>query len=344
MQRHLKGFSLAELSMSLLMVSLLAGFAFSLKDKNQVIAQNCIATTKIQLTDIRGAIERFARTNNRLPAPASRNLKMDDAQFGVEDRSGMTITTSDGVHFGALPFNTLGLDVSYAGDCWGNKLTYAVTSFLVVDNAIEYPYHGNIQLWKDTVNTHNTKIAFAVISHGEDQLGAVKLNQTNGDWCTSTGLASINCRASSNTLMDADFNDGADAGSTQFFDDIVVASEKPISVTAAGYVPPAGPPLPPGPPGPPPADCTITLNGVATALPHGTTITRYGSAIAPAGSMGIGWYCEGGSLVCGIGCSNVQAASCNNGVVSGNDVITYTHAFCALPACPDIGCMPAGLF
>src|SRR5262245_52372460 len=129
-----RAFSLLELAMVVTISGLMVGYVLKLSQSAPTLnSTECAAQTKGKLTTIRDNIERFARQNDRLPMPARRNVGPDDPLYGREsDASG--ITQAGGVSFGAVPFQALGLDLSHAGDCWGNKLTYAVWTALTEDN------------------------------------------------------------------------------------------------------------------------------------------------------------------------------------------------------------------
>jgi len=145
-------FSLIEMALVLAISGLMVGFVL----KSNTVAgptnlSECITATKMQLNAIQNAVERFARANDRLPLPAARNVGVESPTYGRES-SGANIDAAGGVSFGAVPFQALGLPASYAGDCWGNKLSYAVTTALTT-NATSGGYRdatvvGNITLRK----------------------------------------------------------------------------------------------------------------------------------------------------------------------------------------------------
>ncbi len=232
-----RGFTLIEMVIVLAISAMMLGFAFQSSQLAANDSQNCYTSTGIQIEAIRGAIENFARGNDRLPLPAARNVGIDSLTYGRED-SGAGIDSAGGVSFGALPFQALGLPSSYAGDCWGNKFTYAVTTALTTNAAsggfLDTSVLGNMTIKTDASTNFSTTAAYAIISHGEDELGAVKLNYFGAGhgWCSGTALSQLNCAASAATLVNAAFNNGKDAGAN-YFDDLVVASGKPQSLVTA---------------------------------------------------------------------------------------------------------------
>ncbi|MDX2094838.1 MAG: type II secretion system protein [Alphaproteobacteria bacterium] len=230
MRHRTRGFSLVELAMVVAISGLMVGFV--LQSQKASTATECYASSRLQLQDIRGAIEGFARANERLPLPAARNAGVEAVTYGREAASPALIDAIGGASFGALPFQALGLNASYAGDCWGNKFTYAVTTALTTnaasggypDNAVS----GNITLKSSTTSTIATDLAYAVISHGADALGAVKLNYSAAGhgWCAGGDLKHLNCNLAGATVAGATFNNGKNAG-LDYFDDLIVFGGKP---------------------------------------------------------------------------------------------------------------------
>ncbi len=226
-----QGFSLIELALVLGISGLMLGFV--LQSKQSAAVADCYAATKLQLRDIDGAIQRFSRQRERLPLPAARNVGVEAVTYGRE-ASGGAIDAAGGASWGALPFQALGLAPSYASDCWGNKLTYVVTTALTtsatVGGYLDSSVLGNITVRKDASTNSSTTAAYAVISHGEDALGAVKNNYSSGakGWCTGAStLTTQNCLANAATVASAVFNDGRDAGAA-YFDDVIITNGRPL--------------------------------------------------------------------------------------------------------------------
>ncbi len=240
--RRRRGFTLLELSLVLLVSSLMLGFILK-NEQISAVDETCYPQTRAQLQTIQGAVERFARLNDRLPMPASRMVAASDPNYGRETTAG-NLTVAAGVTFGAVPFQALGLDASFATDCWGNKLTYQVATALTTSASsggyLDTSVLGNMTVRRTAGSVTNTLAAFAIISHGEDALGAVKANYSHASdrgWCSgSTNIAYTNCLATGSVVVDNTFNNGKDAGAS-YFDDVVLAAEKPKIVTTG---PPSG--------------------------------------------------------------------------------------------------------
>jgi type II secretory pathway pseudopilin PulG len=127
--RHSKGFTLTELAIAFLIVSLLlAGFMYTLSAQTE---QRNRLDTQRRLEEAREALIAFAIVNGRLPCPAAAppNAPYSNAGgTGTESPAGGACT--DG-YTGFLPGLALGfqpVDASgYALDAWNNPIRYAVS-------------------------------------------------------------------------------------------------------------------------------------------------------------------------------------------------------------------------
>ncbi len=119
------GFSLVELSMVLVIVTLLLGGM--LMPLSAQIDLRRTAETRETLHEVRNALLGFAIANGRLPCPAATGAT------GIEAGGGAVACTgaANGVADGFLPGATLGLsptdDQGYLLDAWGNRIRYAVS-------------------------------------------------------------------------------------------------------------------------------------------------------------------------------------------------------------------------
>jgi prepilin-type N-terminal cleavage/methylation domain-containing protein len=229
-----KAFTLIELSVVLLLISLMVGFGIEAFQNNG--SKNCYEATRLQERDIQTALESFARANNRLPLPAQKNIGINHPQFGREVTDTSLIVLVPGgtptVYLGALPFSTLGLNSSYAADCWGNKFTYLVTRKLTDQTTyMNNDNTGTIRVMTGTVSVPTTltdRAAYAVISHGQDALGASARNYSGAPKdCAAAPANRIdreNCDDADAIVYSAPFNDGS--GAVNFFDDLVIYAGK----------------------------------------------------------------------------------------------------------------------
>lgn len=155
--RSQKGFSLIEMCVMLIILSLIAA-------PLAVIYKNYIEQYKINETvgtqvDVQDAINIFFATNGRYPRPARIDLVEGDANFGEEGTatpvacSSASWVTTDGICvtddsaneilIGAVPLDALGLGVDDGLDYWGNKILYAVTR-LQTDATTYNPAGGRV--------------------------------------------------------------------------------------------------------------------------------------------------------------------------------------------------------
>ena len=299
------GFSLLELALALMITGLVTVMVLR-ADQNQQASggPDCVTATRTQLTTIQGAITRFARSNDRLPLPARRFVGTQSPNYGREATIDQLTQTADGsVTSGALPWQALGIPSSYAGDCWGNKFSYIVTTNLTTKQTPAYGGHDGVIARKNAANlTIDDKIAYAVISHGTDALGAVKTsyddaNATTPDrkWCTGATIAHTNCLGNVAIVMDAPYNDGK-AGNATYFDDLIVAGGKPHML-----------------------GCAVPWGG---KIEHGQSVTAYQNASPPCISETR--TCNGGALsgsftnqACAGAINGVCNTSCNTIMACG---------------------------
>jgi prepilin-type N-terminal cleavage/methylation domain-containing protein len=128
-RRHRRGFTLLELALVLLILSvLLSGLALPLGAQ---IAQRRHEETLRRLDDAREALLGFAALHGRLPCPATTSGGVEAFAPGGDAGNGACAD----FHGGFLPGATLGMNdldaEGYARDAWGshgNRLRYAVAS------------------------------------------------------------------------------------------------------------------------------------------------------------------------------------------------------------------------
>ena len=122
MQAKQKGFTLIEIAIVLLIVTILLGYTVALFPRQQELKQ--YRAVDREMDEVIAAIVGFAQVNGRLPCPSSPDTA------GVEDDGG----TPDCDFFGGfVPVNTLGISGKLNGDSllldpWGNPYRYYVSS------------------------------------------------------------------------------------------------------------------------------------------------------------------------------------------------------------------------
>lgn len=166
---RLRGFTLVELAISLLIISLLIGMLV-IPLTTQVDNQK-IAEARTQLGHIREAVLGFAVANGRLPCPATPATATGTVGAGLENKPGAACGITDGV----LPWLSLGVPEL---DPWGRRFTYRVTgnfaddpsgmqaTFLITEN-------GNIRVTNGAVDIVSDAPA-VIVSHGKNGVGAYR--------------------------------------------------------------------------------------------------------------------------------------------------------------------------
>ena len=207
----------------------------------QQVPAGCQTATQQKLVLVRTAIEHYVWTNKRYPTPASRSAGINSVLYGRETAGANIDSYTNGgnpILFGALPFETLGLPTSYAGDCWGNQFSYIVTQNLTTQAGFAVPANLGAIIMKtgrpSAPQPLIAQAAYAVISHGETGgntgNGAVRLNNTGGHgWCVNDGTADHENCDITNAVLFASTQDNGQSGAANFFDDIVISAAKPAS-------------------------------------------------------------------------------------------------------------------
>jgi prepilin-type N-terminal cleavage/methylation domain-containing protein len=131
-----RGFSLAELSIVIAIISVVMGSAISVvvtQDDNLRLSQ-----TEKKIERIQEALVAFLVLNHRLPCPADASLALEHANFGaalpelvadanVDSCTSATHTyTTENLYFGMVPVTTLGISNAYAIDGWDRRFMYVV--------------------------------------------------------------------------------------------------------------------------------------------------------------------------------------------------------------------------
>ncbi len=206
------GVSLIELSVVILIISILAAGAVSVSGSFLVNAKN--KKTRDRMEAIYKALGSYVARNYYLPCPASMELTKSDANYGVEEGDAAATNTARlcneaGVYksndvanlvYGMVPVNTLSLSDEMAEDGFGNRFGYVVTNYLASPNYSDttgsfsegFSYYTETE--SEMINIYQSQsgnvienIAFAIISHGANGLGAYGPNSTTQN--TTTGIS-----------------------------------------------------------------------------------------------------------------------------------------------------------
>jgi prepilin-type N-terminal cleavage/methylation domain-containing protein len=345
-----RGFTLIELTLVLLIVGLMTGIILQVSPKSSA---ECYPKTKQQLGAIEAELDRFARANNRLPAPAQLGQGSNNPAFGVEAASGHASVSvgSDVVVVGMVPHTSLGLDSSFASDCWGNRFTYAVTQSLTSSNAASgFPNPTNIGQITITSGPTMiaTNIAYTVVSHGEDGFGATPLSSNdistrNCSGTSETKLDRENCDIAAGsmnaTFLVTDFNNGK--GAANYFDDLLAYATKPTVTTpmdcaeqSQNWTPGCSAVVPGLMDG-----NSSTVNNAISGYYGAATFTCTGGLLSISGaSCNVAVNCVAGTATWGAGCSASHGA-----ITSGTSLPNMANTAAGYTGQADITCSGAGV-
>jgi len=234
------GFTLVEMSIVLIIISLIAGTVFTLIPIQQTsqLSDNNLAA----LNTIQSAITTYVKQNNALPCPAPADSPLSSSGFGVSSDCTATApsgtsdvqigSTSYYVRYGVVPTRTLNLSDSYMFDAWNHRITYAVVRQMAVPttqtiNFSNFPLNfpstqaDTIQIVDANSNrinranspTNSNYVAYVLIARGPAGNGATRYDGTTSIACpTAVGiLDKENCNADITLFMDSYYSDSASA-------------------------------------------------------------------------------------------------------------------------------------
>lgn len=230
--RMTRGFSLIEMAVVLLVITLLLGGL--LVPFSTQVEQRRIAETQKALEEIKEALLGFAVANGRLPCPDTNNDGVADA-CAAGNESG-----------GGLPWATLGTG---SADAWGNRFHYRVTNLFTVVGNFPLGTNGTLSICSAAgCPAAGTSIAqnipAVVVSHGRNGYGAINANNAAGNM-TTIPCAPPACSGDEAENMNADNNyvsrtlTAVNTGAGEF-DDLVVWLSPNIlfnRMVAAGRLP-----------------------------------------------------------------------------------------------------------
>lgn len=184
------GFTLVELSIVLIIISVIAGSALTIGISKTEAAR--MRETRAKIHTIEQAMGAQLLLNRRLPCPADPTLATGNAAFGKEERTGvncnsngavsgtvMEPTAAPGLFVGTVPAITLNLSDAYMFDGWGRRFVYAVdenfTKNETEDGANNFAdINTGIITVEDnsaTPNTRTTDAVYVVLSFGPNGNG-----------------------------------------------------------------------------------------------------------------------------------------------------------------------------
>jgi len=237
-QRH-RGFTLVELSIVMVIVSLMVGMGL-----NVLLAQmtnSRYAETRIKQEAIKQALISFIARNNRLPCPANPALAAGDALYGAEAATPGAcagIASSGSVVTGIVPWMSIGLPEEMATDGFFARFTYQVVQAATNLNAQTVagmrgaislhsaspvsmgaaPAGNQINDCSNGLTNNPCAAVVMIVSHGRNSFGA---HLPSGNRVPTIGAGPDEL---ANTDNDAQFvkRDFSDSGANAF-DDVLMA-------------------------------------------------------------------------------------------------------------------------
>jgi prepilin-type N-terminal cleavage/methylation domain-containing protein len=188
-----RGFTLTELAVVFVIVSLLLGTA--MYTLSAQMDQRNFEETRRRLEAARELLLAFAIVNGRLPCPATAGSSGDEAPTG-----GGTCA-SPGPYGGFLPARTIGFQVNdaggYAVDAWNNRIRYAVSAAVPVNS-------GSPRICRP-VNSFTPPVAPHFTHRDNMRFQGLDCQPSDLIVCRSaTGITSSNCGGAANQVMTQD--------------------------------------------------------------------------------------------------------------------------------------------
>ena len=171
--KNKKAYTLIELSIAILVISLLMAGVFSFATGSINNAKSALTNQRID--EIYKSMGTYLMVNKRLPCPASiKTSKINDNSYGQEVSGGTGCegagvyksSTNPNLFFGGVPIKALNLSSEYAEDGYGNKFNY------IIDRRFTYQFIATGS------TTENIGPSFGTVA--PDNIIAVKEKQFNG--------------------------------------------------------------------------------------------------------------------------------------------------------------------
>lgn len=203
--KNKRGFSLIELSIVIVIISILVAGALSVSVSGVTGAK--VKVTRDRMNQLYQALGAYVVANSRLPCPASLISAKGAADYGVAGAAGNCNLTGvyqqdplmmGALFYGMVPVNTLNLPADLAEDAFGNKIVYVVNRNYTSSETEGFPTYGNdpnaqsVPALAITVNdakspTPNSNVILVLMSYGPNGNGAYGINSTTPLQLPGTG-------------------------------------------------------------------------------------------------------------------------------------------------------------
>jgi prepilin-type N-terminal cleavage/methylation domain-containing protein len=135
-RRSFSGFTLIEIVVVLIIVSILIAMAAALTRGVTAAQKRSLTTTRMAGVDT--ALMLYVQQQKRLPCPADGTLLSSDISAGKEVRPCLNpALANQNQHDGVVPWRTLGITETDATDGWDRRLTFRVFPDLTADGAMD---------------------------------------------------------------------------------------------------------------------------------------------------------------------------------------------------------------
>lgn len=198
------GFSLLEMSVVLLILSLMLGGILAALTQESRRSQRAQLMAKMDV--IEQALLGYSKksTTYALPCPGPITA-ITNSTFGVAVASGCATATykGSGAATGIVPVRTLGLADEYAFDPWGNLFTYTVSQAAATTNAFSgtRPMStsvGALTITDTSANNRTTTAVAVLLSHGPDGFGSFTRSGARKSGYSSNTSQRTNCHCLAN--------------------------------------------------------------------------------------------------------------------------------------------------
>jgi len=248
--KYLKAFTLIEMSIVLIIISILFVGTFS---SEFIVNSIRTSLSKDKLNVVYNLIGGFLKNNKRLPCPASLNITTSDINFGKEIRnpldnkcfgSGIYASNNSGLSnivVGAVPVKDLGISNDFAYDAFGNlvlyfvdqRFTYNFITNISEDLSLSIPSFGTAN-YRDimTIKSRNLTgevlinpdVIMILASYGSNGLGAFNQNGVQNPRSANSEELDNDVTEFDNTNGIASFNRTFYSGheNSDVFDDIIL--------------------------------------------------------------------------------------------------------------------------
>ena len=175
MNKNLKAFTLLELSIVIVVISLI--FIGGFETSKYFMNQNNINATIVKLNTIQNALDIYVIENGKLPCPAG--LKKNNGVSVLSCNStnttdGIYITSESGVVSGAVPYEDLNLTPDVSHDSWNGKIVYSVSVDATKDiKKMNNASYKGIKIYDNLISRMITDRAiYSLVSNGKNKFGA----------------------------------------------------------------------------------------------------------------------------------------------------------------------------